>query len=199
MRSYFYITYLPENVNNELLAARCVNVLHGFVAKEDVVDIGISFPAWSEHTVGNQLAFVSTSKSKLTRILHHNYFSMMKEDGLFYISNIEPVPTGLKEIQFLRNNTIAKTTLGEKRRRNKRAFERAEARGDEYAPVQNNQAQFIHNYHILNCTSGSKNMSFPLYIQKREDTSHQNCDFNHYGLASNKLYSGTVPEFNFDQ
>lgn len=133
-RYYFNITYLPKNCDVNLLAGRCIGILHGFMSSREISNIGVCFPKWNEQTIGEQISFVSTDRKQLTNLSQQSYFEMMAHDKLFYSSKILEVPTNQRDVMFIRNQSIAKAFVGEKQRRLKRAKKRAEARGEIYNP-----------------------------------------------------------------
>ncbi|RLV60493.1 type I-F CRISPR-associated endoribonuclease Cas6/Csy4 [Parashewanella curva] len=197
-RYYFMIKYLPENASNSLLAARCISVLHGVVSHNGQTNIGVTFPKWSDSSVGRQIGFVSNDYRNLESFRRNRYFNMMNEDGLFFVSGVEEVPNRIDEVQYVRNNGIAKYTLRERQRRIERCQKRAEKGGREYQPKLGYIEREFGSFHKLILTSKSKQTSFPLYIQKKSGVNHVNCDFGHYGLASNQVLMGTVPDLSFE-
>ncbi len=90
---YFSIRYLPEQADNELLAGRCISTMHGFVSNDRNSQfknsVGVSFPRWDEHSVGNVIAFVSTNTDLLVGLSFQPYFSAMVGEGVFDISSVE--------------------------------------------------------------------------------------------------------------
>lgn len=79
-RYYFSIRYLPEQANNELLAGRCISRMHGFISNDRNSEfknsVGISFPRWNEHSVGNVIAFISTNKDLLVGLFFSHIFQL---------------------------------------------------------------------------------------------------------------------------
>ncbi|WP_133408057.1 type I-F CRISPR-associated endoribonuclease Cas6/Csy4 [Parashewanella tropica] len=198
-RYYFMVKYLPENATNSLLAARCVSVLHGVVSHNGETNIGVSFPDWSDSSIGGQIGFVSNNYRNLESFRKNRYFNMMNEDGLFFVSDVEEVPNGLREVQYIRNNGIAKNTLRERQRRIERCQKRAEKGGREYQPKLGFIEREFSHFHKLIVQSTSSHKAFPLYIQKKSAVGNAaNCDFGHYGLASNRVLMGTVPDLSFN-
>ncbi|TMO85502.1 type I-F CRISPR-associated endoribonuclease Cas6/Csy4 [Pseudoalteromonas ruthenica] len=191
-RSYFTVTYLPINCDYSLLAGRCIGILHGYLSRFELDGIGVSFPKWNEETVGNQIAFVSESESHLQTLRQQNYFQMMSHDGLFKLSVTRTVPEQVDEIQFVRNQSISKAFVGERRRRMVRAKLRAEARGEEYNPIYEFEPTEIEHFHSIPITSKSNNNEFVLHIQRRECSGTAG-GFNKYGFATNEHHLGTVP------
>tara|TARA_B100000700_G_scaffold276087_1_gene322387 strand:+ start:282 stop:887 length:606 start_codon:yes stop_codon:yes gene_type:complete len=191
-RSYFTVTYLPINCDYSLLAGRCIGILHGYLSRFELDGIGVSFPKWNKECVGNQIAFVSESESHLQTLRQQNYFQMMSHDGLFKLSEIRTVPELADEIQFVRNQSISKAFVGERRRRMVRAKRRAKARGEEYNPSYEFVPKEIEHFHSIPVTSNSNKNEFVLHIQRRECADIEN-RFNNYGFATNEQFLGTVP------
>ncbi|MEZ9640275.1 type I-F CRISPR-associated endoribonuclease Cas6/Csy4 [Vibrio cyclitrophicus] len=52
---YKTVTFLPARCNNESLAAKCLRILHGFNYEYETRNIGVSFPLWSDDTIGNKI------------------------------------------------------------------------------------------------------------------------------------------------
>ncbi len=202
-RYYFTISYLPDNANNEVLAARCISTLHGVLNRKysslnKKPVIGIAFPKWCNSTIGNQIAFFSENESKLESFCYHHDFRLMQDEDIFEISHVQLVPESLNEIQFIRNNGLAKMTLAERRRRIERCKRRAEKAGRNYIPKDEHKLRDCGLFHKLIVTSSSSSKTFPLYIQKKSIAIASECDFSHYGLAANEVYTGTVPDLSFN-
>ncbi|MBW4966547.1 type I-F CRISPR-associated endoribonuclease Cas6/Csy4 [Pseudoalteromonas sp. CR1] len=195
-RYYFTITYLPKNCDVSLLAGRCIGILHGFMSSRKVSNIGVCFPKWNEQTIGNQIAFVSTDKEQLTNLSQQSYFEVMAHDKLFGLSEILEVPLNQSEVMFVRNQSVAKAFVGEKRRRLKRAKKRAEARGEVYNPEYKFETKDIGHFHSIPVSSKGNGQSYVLHIQKIENAEPINNHFNNYGFATNQTFQGTVPSLN---
>lgn len=195
-RYYFTITYLPNNCDVNLLAGRCIGILHGFITSRKVSNIGICFPSWDDLTIGKQIAFVSSDKALIKELLGQSYFQMMFHDRLFSLSKILEVPEEQNEVMFIRNQSIAKAFFGEKQRRLKRAKKRAEARGEVYKPEYNFEAKDIGHFHSIPMSSRGNGQNFIIHIQKVKLTNVIGNQFNNYGLATNKALQGTVPSLN---
>lgn len=196
-RYYFAIRYLPDLVDEGLLAGRCIKVLHGVLSSEfnDIEGgIGVSFPQWSQESIGYSIAFVSESSSYLEFLSKQNYFMNMKSESLFDVSEIKLVPEGLSEVRFRRNQSIAKCFAGEKRRRLERAKRRAKARGEEFLPHQADIGRELEHFHRAYMTSKSKGTKYLLHIQKDTNISQRSSQYSQYGLATNEELDGTVPD-----
>lgn len=200
-RYYFSIRYIPEHADNELLAGRCIAHMHGFISNERNLPfknaVGISFPCWNEQTVGNVVTYVSSNKDILVGLSYQPYFSTMVGEGLFDISQVEAVPDGLSEVRFIRNQTIAKSFLGSKKRRIARGMKHATETGLEYTPISNEEREFefFHSIPIGSKTNGNE---FVLHVQREDISSREQFEgFSGYGLATNDRWKGTVPLLNF--
>ncbi|MFH6953356.1 type I-F CRISPR-associated endoribonuclease Cas6/Csy4 [Pseudoalteromonas sp. XMcav1-K] len=191
-RVYFTITYLPENCDVTLLAGRCIGILHGFMNKRSYNHIGVSFPKWTDKHLGNQIAFVSEDKAALKNLSQQNYFEMMTHDKLFEMSALKPVPVDTPEVQIIRDQSLGKLFIGEKRRRMERAKRRAEARGEEYIPQYVPSDTEISTFHKIPIASKSNQNDFVLHLRLEQADSIQNM-YNSYGFATNKEYKGSVP------
>jgi CRISPR-associated endonuclease Csy4 len=196
-RYYFSIRYLPEHADNSLLAGRCIANMHGFLSHERNISfknsVGISFPCWTEQTVGRVITFVSKHEDILTGLSYQPYFSTMMNEGIFDISQINIVPSDVAETRFVFNKTIQKIFRGSKKRRMKRAMKRAEERGVGYLPV-SEEERIFDNFHQVPIGSRSTGNEFVLHIQ-RELLTEMSVEygFNGYGFASNDRWRGTVP------
>lgn len=195
-RAYFTITYLPANCDVTLLAVRCIGILHGFMNKQSCNHIGVSFPKWTDKHLGNQIAFVSEDKATLKSLSQQNYFEMMARDKRFEISAIKPVPADALEVQIIRNHSLDKLSMGEKRRRMARAKRRAEARGEEYIPQYVPDDKEISAFHKIPIASKSNQNDFVLHLRLEPASSIQNI-FNSYGFATNEEHKGSVPLLTF--
>ena len=193
-RYYFCIRYVPDRVDVCLLAGRCIWILHGFITKRLSSGIGMSFPNWSNESLGKSIAFVSQDKDVLELLSSQSYFQMMESEEVFSISPIEKVPDNCSEVRFKRNQNIAKCFVGERKRRLARAKRRAEARGEEFKPILNSAIRVIEPFHNAAVYSKSSNTTLMLHIEKQDNVNRVNNDFGNYGLATNENYLGTVPE-----
>lgn len=195
-RVYFTITYLEENCDVTLLAGRCIGILHGFMNKRSCNHIGVSFPKWTDKHLGNQISFVSEDKAALKNLSQQNYFEMMAHDQLFEMSAIKLVPVDTPEVQIIRDQSLGKLFMGEKRRRMERAKRRAEARGEEYIPQYVSSDTEISTFHKIPIVSKSNRNEFVLHLRLEPTDSIQNT-YNSYGFATNKEYKGSVPFLTF--
>jgi len=183
-RYYFCIRYTPVQADYELLAGRCISQMHLFMVNNRQVmnKIGVSFPDWSDVTVG--LSF-------------QPYFSLMVNEGLFEISSVCEVPDSAIEVRFVRNQTIGKSFLGSKKRRIKRSMARAELSGFEPSLPVTNEERVIDSFHRIPISSGSSGEDYILFVQKELVSERGAANFNSYGLATNQERKGTVPELRF--
>lgn len=196
-RYYFFIHYLPKQVDNEMLAGRCISVLHGFISNDRNQayrhQIGISFPHWDVQTVGNMIAFVSTNETILTGLMFQPYFSMMMTESLFEISDIFKVPQGAHQLRFIRNRTIDKIFVGSKRKRVRRAIKRAQADMRIYTPMDDEERN-VELFHSVPMKSHSSNQEYCLFIQMEPlGDAEPDDNYGSYGFASNAKWQGTVP------
>ncbi|WP_028116280.1 type I-F CRISPR-associated endoribonuclease Cas6/Csy4 [Ferrimonas senticii] len=195
-RYFFAIRYLPVDVDACLLAGRCISVLHGFLCRHQVAGgIGVSFPDWTEASLGNSIAFVCANKALLEHFSKQNYFDIMASDQLFECTEIHPVSRSCPEVRFKRNQSIAKCFPGEKRRRLERAKRRAEDRGEVFQPVVDVIERRIDPFHSVLMHSKSTGQQFLLHIQKELNLCERSDSYGQYGLGTNQQYLGTVPEF----
>lgn len=133
-RYYFIIHFLPKQANLALLTGRCISIMHGFIFKHNIEGVGVTFPTWSDSSIGNVIAFVHTDMAVLNSLKEQAYFVDMQDCGFFKISQILAVPDSCQEIRFIRNQAVAKIFTGESRRRLKRLQKRALARGEDFNP-----------------------------------------------------------------
>jgi len=193
-RYFFAIKYLPLNVDQCLLAGRCISILHGFISARSMNGIGVSFPNWSDKSLGNTIAFVSEYQTLLAELSKQSYFNMMVSDNLFAISEVISVPENIPEIRFKRNQNIAKCFVGEKRRRLERTKRRAHSRGEVFNPKTPEPEKKIQPFHSALGSSKSSKESFLLHIQKVNSVSVKSNAYCNYGLATNQKHLGTVPD-----
>ncbi|GIU01804.1 type I-F CRISPR-associated endoribonuclease Cas6/Csy4 [Shewanella morhuae] len=193
-RYYFMIRFLPKEANLELLTGRCISVLHGYVSKHDIEGLGVSFPAWSDTSIGNAVAFVHSDTAILNELKKQSYFPDMQECGFFEISQVEIVPNDCREVRFKRNQAIAKLFVGEARRRLKRLEKRAISRGEVFEPRKNSEVREVELFHCIAISSKRTEQDFLLHVQKEPVTEQGEPEFNQYGFATNEQLRGTVPE-----
>lgn len=193
-RYYFTVRFLPESANVNLLVGRCLFIMHGYICKQNIQGIGISFPHWSDESIGNVIAFFYYDKAALNTLSQQRFFIDMKECGFFSISSIEQVPVDCPEVRFKRNQTIKKIFPGEKRRRLERLKKRALAQGREFKPEKLKIVREFDSFHQISVDSVSKSADVQLYIQKELGVEYCESSFNSYGLATNDKHLGTVPD-----
>ncbi|PQJ46304.1 type I-F CRISPR-associated endoribonuclease Cas6/Csy4 [Vibrio campbellii] len=198
-RYYFCIRYTPVQADYELLAGRCISQMHLFMVNNRQVmnKIGVSFPDWSDVTVGQTIAFVADDKEVMVGLSFQPYFSLMVNEGLFEISSVCEVPDSAIEVRFVRNQTIGKSFLGSKKRRIKRSMARAELSGFEPSLPATNEERAIDSFHRIPISSGSSGEDYILFVQKELVSERGVGNFNSYGLATNQERKGTVPELRF--
>ncbi|MBY0420028.1 MAG: type I-F CRISPR-associated endoribonuclease Cas6/Csy4 [Pararheinheimera sp.] len=194
-RYYFMIRFLPKEANFSLLCGRCISVMHGYVSKHDLQGLGVSFPAWTNSSIGHLIAFVHSDISILDKLKQQAYFQEMQEYGVFEISSVQVVPADCPEVRFRRNQTISKMFVGGIRRKLKRAEKRAAARGEVFEPPHTMQLREFESFHAVTIASRSSGQDFCLNIQKDSVSKPCESHFNSYGLATNQLMNGSVPDF----
>ena len=199
-RYYFCIRYTPVQADYELLAGRCISQMHLFMVnnRQTINKIGVSFPDWSDVTVGQTIAFVAEDKEMMIGLSFQLYFSLMVNEGLFEISSVCEVRETAVEVRFVRNQTIGKNFLGSKKRRIKRSMVRAELSGVESSLPVTNEERVIDSFHRIPISSGSSGEDYILFVQKEFVGERVAANFNSYGLATNQERKGTVPELRFD-
>ncbi|EHR4992585.1 type I-F CRISPR-associated endoribonuclease Cas6/Csy4 [Vibrio parahaemolyticus] len=196
--SWFYktVTFLPERCDNEVLAAKCLSILHGFNYKYDTRSIGVSFPDWCDDTVGKKLTFISTSKAELDLLLKHHYFIQMRRLDYFDISATTKIPDDCEYAAFTRNQSIDKASAAGQARKLRRLEKRAIARGEAFNPALIKQKELIvlPHYHSLEVSSQSKNSIFRLNIQMKATHSFEGSSiFSSYGLSNTENSYQAVP------
>ncbi|MBW3516361.1 type I-F CRISPR-associated endoribonuclease Cas6/Csy4 [Shewanella sp. NKUCC01_JLK] len=193
-RYYFMVRFLPEEANLALLMGRCISVMHGYICKNEIKGLGVTFPAWSDASIGNVIAFVHANEAVLSELKLQSYFQDMKECGFFSLGSVKIVPADCAEVMFKRNPAIAKMFVGEARRRLKRLEKRALARGKAFSPSKNTNPREFITFHRIAMSSGSNKQDYLLHIQKMEAKEQTEPLFSSYGFASNLQLNGTVPE-----
>lgn len=198
-RYYFLIRYTPANADYGLLAGRCISQMHLFMVnnRQAMNKIGVSFPDWSDVTVGQTIAFVAEDKDMMVGLSFQPYFSVMVNEGLFEISSVCEVPDIAVEVRFTRNQTIGKSFLGSKKRRIKRSMARSELSGVEPSLPATNEERVVDSFHRIPISSGSSGEDYMLFAQKELASERVAANFNSYGLATNQERKGTVPELRF--
>ncbi|WP_028764245.1 type I-F CRISPR-associated endoribonuclease Cas6/Csy4 [Shewanella colwelliana] len=195
-RYYFMVRFLPEKANLALLTGRCISIMHGFICKHEIKGLGVSFPAWSDTSIGHVIAFVHKDKGVLSELKQQGYFQDMQECGFFSVGDVGAVPDDCNEVRFKRNQSIAKIFVGEARRRLKRLEKRALARGEPFTTSKCYEPRELDNFHCIAIESKSTGQDFLLHVQKEKVRRPEQAEFNQYGLATNQEQKGTVPEFN---
>ena len=198
-RYYFCIRYTPVQADYELLAGRCISQMHLFMVnnRQAMNKIGVSFPDWSDVTVGQTIAFVADDKEMMIGLSFQPYYSLMVNEGLFEVSSVCEVPDNALEVRFTRNQTIGKSFLGSKKRRIKRSMARAELLDAGTSLPVTNEERVVDSFHRIPISSGSSGEDYILFVQKEFVGERGAANFNSYGLATNQERKGTVPELRF--
>ncbi|MCY9844553.1 type I-F CRISPR-associated endoribonuclease Cas6/Csy4 [Vibrio caribbeanicus] len=193
---YKTITFLPEQCNNETLAAKCLHVLHGFNYHYETRNIGVSFPLWCDATVGKKISFVSKNKIELDLLLKQHYFIQMEQLQYFHISDTSLVPDDCKYVSFKRCQSIDKVTPAGQVRKIRRLEQRANARGEQLNLSSFAQKEHIvlAHYHSLEETSKQTNRNFRLNIRVFSEQSQEGASvFSSYGLSNSENALQPVP------
>jgi len=159
--------------------------------------LGVSFPDWSSASIGHSIAFIDTNFEVLNELKNQAYFLDMEEYGSFSISEVKPVPDNVPEVRFIRNQNISKMFAGSAKRRLKRLAKRAAERGEVFAPKAGDKEKTFELFHRAIAKSGSNGQEFVLHIQKEVAEDADTRGFCSYGLATNELHRGSVPELQF--
>lgn len=189
------VTYLPKSCDHALLAGRCIKVLHGFMSRHSISNVAVSFPRWSQASVGNQLMFVSPLEDQLITLIQQPYFQMMSENGLFEISSSIVFEQSNTCVKYVRNQSIDKLTPAAKARRLRRAKKRAFERGEEFNPI-DVQPKEIDFYHSIPMDSSQSGRAYMLKVQRYEiDFPKKEDIFNtcSYGFSTNSRYQALLP------
>ncbi|NRD72162.1 type I-F CRISPR-associated endoribonuclease Cas6/Csy4 [Shewanella sp. VB17] len=193
-RYFFMVRFVPKEANLSLLTGRCISIMHGYICKHNIQGLGVSFPAWSDASIGDVIAFVHTDPAVLNDLKQQGYFHDMQEYGYFQIGQVEQVPEDCGEVRFKRNQGIAKLFVSETRRRLKRLEKRAISRGEVFNPEKNSEPREVGIFHCVALGSKSTDQDFLLHVQKESIELRAEAEFNQYGLATNQLLGGTVPD-----
>lgn len=194
-RYFFYIRYLPEVVNCEFLAGKCIRILHAYQTRFNLRNIGVAFPEWDQASIGRTIAFISESQGALTTLSQQNYFVRMAEDGYFLVSYVQLIPeTGEhREFIYYRERRLEKETPSAKRRMLKRLQLRAAEAGVEYVPASKMNkcidVPFVHQVP----SGSSSGADFLLFLGRMECSQPQPQYFSSYGFGSRPEQQGSVP------
>ncbi len=194
-RYFFYIRYLPEDVNCEFLAGKCIRILHAYQTRFNLRTIGVTFPDWEVSSIGRTIAFVSESKSSLTTLSQQNYFVHMAEDRYFRISDIKVLPDDQEYQEFIyyRERRLEKESASAKKRELKRLQARAAQAGIDYvSKPEVSECVEIPFAHRL-AFGSSSGADFLLAIGRLECKKKQPSDFSSYGLGNRPELKGSVP------
>ena len=194
-RYFFYIRYLPEVINCEFLAGKCIRILHAYQTRFNLRSIGVSFPDWEQSSIGRTIAFVSESPHALTTLSQQNYFVLMANEGYFLISDVQVLP-GEQEYQefiYYRERRLEKDSTSARKRQLKRLQARAIQAGVDYAPKPKGhgcvEIPFAHRLSF----GSSSGADFLLFIGRLECKKKQPSEFSSYGLGNRPEFKGSVP------
>ncbi|MBA6416885.1 type I-F CRISPR-associated endoribonuclease Cas6/Csy4 [Colwellia sp. 6M3] len=194
-RFYFIISFLGDDINEALLVGRCLKILHGFYHRQNIVDVGVSFPDWSNTSIGKRIAFVSINESSLKFLKAQKYFVEMEEMNYFLISKVnecilEPQHSAI----FSRNQKIDELTIAAQKRKLCRLIKRAEKRGEVYQPKREEPFEAIIPFcHKIPASSHGNQNDFELNIEKKVFSEANTSTFNSYGLSTNLKIMNPVP------
>ncbi|MDX1539593.1 type I-F CRISPR-associated endoribonuclease Cas6/Csy4 [Arsukibacterium sp.] len=194
-RFYFYIRYLPEHVNCEFLAGKCIRILHAYQTRFNIRSIGVSFPNWEQSSIGRTIAFISESLQALTTLSQQNYFVQMAEERYFLISGVQALPGEYQYQEFIyyRERRLEKESASAIKRELKRLQSRAIQAGVDYAPKTSERGcveiPFAHRLSF----GSSSGADFLLFIGRLECEKKQLSEFSSYGLGNRSEFKGTVP------
>lgn len=194
-RCFFYIRYLPEVVNCEFLAGKCIRILHAYQTRFNLRNVGVTFPEWEQDSIGRTIAFVSESQGALVTLSQQNYFVRMKDEGYFQVSDVQFVPDDRKyrEYIYYRERRLEKATSSAKRRMLKRLQLRAAKAGVGDVPKPEvSECIEVPFVHQLPCGSSS-GTDFLLFVGRMECGQQKPADFNSYGLGNRPEQQGSVP------
>jgi len=194
-RYFFYIRYLPEVVNCEFLAGKCIRILHAFQSRFELRSIGVAFPEWSASSIGTSIAFVSESERSLAMLRTQHYFTRMVEEGYFALSDIllVPIELGVPEVIYYRERRLEKETAAAKKREFKRLQNRAISRGVEYKPKESQSKESVLPLSHLIPFCSSSGRVFNLCIGRLDCNQLINDQFSSYGLGNRVNMTGSVP------
>jgi CRISPR-associated endonuclease Csy4 len=194
VRYYFMIRFLPSKANIPLLMGRCISTLHNYISKNKIKDLGVNFPDWSISSIGQVISFIHKDTGTLNDLKKQAYFIDMLDCGFFKISETLIVPSTCQEVRFVRNQSISKLFQGSAKRRLKRLKKRAESQGRSFNPQKTVPPKEVEMFHRVLMSSSSNQQDFIIYIQKENNIEISTPCFNSYGLSTNQLLKGTVPD-----
>ena len=185
---YIKISFMPKQCDYALLVGRCIKVLHGFLLRNQIKNIGVAFPCWSKSSIGNQICFMSNDPQRIEDLINQNYFKKMCDLELFKIDSICELTEYTDNVVYVRNQAIDKRTPYAKARILRRAKRRAEARGEKFAPT-NTTRDDLDFFHQVPMDSQESGNSYMLNIQRiiaAEPDVSGNYEFCSYGLSTQK-------------
>ena len=194
MRYYFMIRFLPSEANIPLLMGRCISTLHNYISKNKVQGLGVNFPDWSTSSIGQVISFIHKDAETLDELKIQDYLIDMLDCGFFKISETLLVPDICQEVRFVRNQSISKLFQGSAKRRLKRLKKRAENQGRPFNPQKAISPKEVDLFHRVLMSSSSNQQDFIIHIQKENNVGISTPCFNSYGLSTNQLLKGTVPD-----
>lgn len=183
---YIKISFRPKQCDCALLVGRCIKVLHGFLLRNQMKNIGVAFPHWSKSSIGNQICFMSNDPKKIEELVNQDYFCKMHELELFKIDSVCELTDHSANVAYVRNQSIDKRTPNAKARILRRAKRRAEARGEDFIPSNAARKEFDF-FHQIPMDSHESGNSYMLNIQRvvvSEPNANDSYEFCSYGLST---------------
>lgn len=173
---------------------RCISTLHNYISKNKIQDLGVNFPDWSASSIVQVISFIHKDTRTLDDLKKQAYFIDMLDCGFFKISETLLVPSTCQEVRFVRNQSISKLFQGSAKRRLKRIKKRAESQGRSFNPQKTIPPKEVDMFHRVLMNSSSNQHDFIIHIQKESNMEISTPCFNSYGLSTNQLFKGTVPD-----
>ncbi|MGI2026226.1 type I-F CRISPR-associated endoribonuclease Cas6/Csy4 [Endozoicomonas acroporae] len=197
MKRFAFGIRFKTGSNNELMVGRCLKVLHGYQCLHNINSIGVTFPGFSDKTIGEMIGFVSADRLCLRQLMTQDYFQEMVNLKKFFIHEIMVVPDNVSEVRYMRDQKRDKQCVGGRQRQIRRGQRIAKKAGYDYQPRQDkagseHQINFFHNIPITSSRDAGK--VFYFRIQKYAVDDKVYGKYSSYGLGNQGDGRGTVPD-----
>lgn len=182
MKNYIEISILDCDINSNFVLSKIYSIIHGFLSRKKMNNVGISFPEYNKKGLGKKIRLFCDDKSALEEF--RNQKQLLGGMDYYKISSVREVPEKIKGYGVFKRSTA-------KSKRNK-ALRYSKRHGVSFAESMaffSKDKQTNKPYVILK--SKSTNNRFSLFISKKEFTNKKIGIFSEYGLSSD----ATVPLF----
>ena len=170
----------PIDILRSNTASSIMVILHGINKRQEGC-LGLSFPEFSDESLGNVIRVIGYNKNELLQFKRHPLIQLLSKNQTVEISSILECPAGDSELRFIRDRRHDRRTIGHWTN-----LGLSEREAEERIAMLDAIEDPLH-YIWIRSKSGHL---FKIYIRKEMSAQRHDGCFNSYGLSSNGV---TVP------